>query len=169
MSMDRDLEASCNRGAADFPFLSADKALDHVWRYFALHAQQRISVFNFFIVLSGILATGIGAGFQAGKPMAPVVAILGALLALFSFAFYKMDRRGSELVKLAETALILGESTYLPDFARIVAVEAKSRLPSVIPPKTWSFGRSFSLIFWVMGVGGRWCEHVFAFSSDGVT
>jgi len=119
-----------------------------------LHAQQRISVFNFFIVLSGILATGIGAGFQAGKTMTPVVAILGALLALFSFVFYRLDGRGSELVKLAEAALILGENTCMPEFARIIAEEGKSRAPAASSPKTWTFGRSFRLIFWVMGIAG---------------
>ena len=118
---------SSNLGVAGDPLLPADKALDHAWRYFALHAQQRISVFNFFIVLSGIVATGIGAGFQAGKPMAPVVAILGALLTLFSFVFYRLDRRGSELVKLAEAALILGENTCMPEFARSCGGSKASR------------------------------------------
>jgi hypothetical protein len=154
MAMDRDPGTSSRRGVADDPLQPADKALDHAWRYFALHAQQRISVFNFFIVLSGILATGIGAGVQAGKPMAPVVTILGALLALFSFVFYRLDRRGSELVKLAEAALIFGESNCMPEFARIVAEEAKQRGPAASQRKTWTFGRSFRLIFWVMGIAG---------------
>lgn len=153
VATDRDLGASSKRCAADDPPERTDEALDHAWRYFALHAQQRISVFNFFVVLSGILATGIGAGLQAGKPMAPVVAILGALLALLSFVFYRLDGRASELVKLAETALISGENTCLPGFARVVAEEARQRAP-VASPKTWTFGRSFRLIFWVMGVAG---------------
>ena len=132
---------------------SYDNGLDHAWRYFALHAQQRISVFNFFIVLSGILATGIGAGFQAGKTMAPVVIILGILLTLFSIVFYRLDERGSELVKLAESALIAGENTCMPAFARVVAEENKSRA-SPLSSKTWTFGQSFRLIFWVMGIAG---------------
>ena len=141
-------------GLPDDPQHSADKGLDHAWRYFALHAQQRVSVFNFFIVLSGILATGIGAGLQAGEHMAPVVAILGALLALFSVVFYRMDQRGAELVKLAEAAIVAGEKTSMPEFARIVAVEATRRAAAASPPKTWTFGRSFRLIFWVMGLVG---------------
>ena len=151
---DGDPGASRAGGLPDDPLLPADKALDHAWRYFALHAQQRISVFNFFIVLSGILATGIGAGFQAGKPMAPVVAILGALLALFSFVFYRLDGRGSELVKLAEDALITSENRCMPAYARIVAEEGKSRASSAFTGKTWTFGESFRLIFWVMGIAG---------------
>ena len=140
--------------APDDPLQPADKGLDHAWRYFALHAQQRISVFNFFIVLSGILATGIGAGFQTGKSMAPVVAILGALLFLFSIVFHRLDGRGSELVKLAEAALIAGENTCMPAFARIVAEEERRRASELAAMKTFTFGQSFRLLFWVMGIAG---------------
>src|ERR1700684_1089434 len=91
---DRDQEASSAGGLPNDSLVRPDKALDHAWRYFALHAQQRISVFNFFVVLSGVLATGIGASLQAGKSMALVAAMLGALLALFSYVFYRLDGRG---------------------------------------------------------------------------
>lgn len=151
---DRDPEASGAGGLPNDPFQPPDKALDHAWRYFALHAQQRISVFNFFVVLSGILATGIGAGVQAGKPMAPVVAILGALLALFSFVFYRLDERGSELVKLAEDSLASSEDKCMPLHARIVAEAGRRRVSDITTAKTWTFGESFKLMFRVMGVAG---------------
>jgi hypothetical protein len=152
MATDRNTKASSAGAPTADPMQPMDKGLDHAWRYFALHTQQRISVFNFFIILSGILSTGIGAGFQAGKSMAPVVVILGALLALFSFVFYRLDERGSELVKLAEAALIAGETACLSEFARIIVDEAKLRTsPSA---RSWTFGRSFRLIFWVMGIAG---------------
>ena len=125
-----------------------DKAMDHAWRYFALHAQQRMSVFNFFVVLSGILATGIAASLQGGRPT-PVTAILGALLALFSFVFQRLDRRGAEFVKLAEDALVAGEAQCMPNYARVFATEYADT-----PAGAWTFGRSFRLIFAVMAVAG---------------
>ncbi|MDR6772673.1 hypothetical protein [Azospirillum sp. BE72] len=135
-----------------------DKGLDHAWRYFALHAQQRISVFNFFVVLSGIISAGIGAGLQGGKPMAPVVAMLGGLLMLFSFLFFKLDQRGSELVKIAENALASGETACMPNFARVILDEAqRGRAGSQgndTKLVTWTFGRSFRLIFRIMGAVG---------------
>jgi hypothetical protein len=134
------------------PMQPADKALDHAWRHFALHAQQRISVFNFFVVLSGILATGIGAGSQVGKSMALLVAILGALLTFLSYVFYRLDGRGSELVKLGERSLIACELRCMPLYAQIVVQEEKERKSE--RPRTWTFGRSFRLIFWVMGTAG---------------
>lgn len=154
MAIDDNPEAHKKLDVVDSSLQPADKALDHAWRYFGLHAQQRISVFNFFVVLSGILATGIGAGLQAGKHMTPVVLILGLLLALFSFVFYRLDGRGAELVKLAEAALMAGENTCMPEFARIVVKEANQRALSSSQPRTWTFGRSFRLIFWVMGTAG---------------
>lgn len=147
---DRDHEASSADALQSGPLLPPDKALDHAWRYFALHAQQRISVFNFFVVLSGILATGIGAGLQAGKSMALVTAILGTLLALFSYVFYRLDERGSELVKMAEDALVASEDKGVPLYAQIVAEEGKRRISNAPKPRTWTFGRSFRLMFWVM-------------------
>jgi hypothetical protein len=154
IATDRDAGALNAGEVADDPPQKYDNGLDHAWRYFALHAQQRTSVFNFFIVLSGILATGIGAGFQAGKTMAPMVIILGILLTLFSIVFYRLDERGSELVKLAESALIAGENTCLPAFARVIAEENRRRVSAGCSTKTWTFGQSFRLIFWVMGIAG---------------
>lgn len=86
--------------------------------------------------------------------MAPVVAILGALLALFSLVFYRLDQRAAELVKLAEAALIAGENTCVPGFARIVVEEARHRAAAGSSPKIWTFGQSFRLIFSVMGIAG---------------
>lgn len=125
-----------------------DKTMDHAWRYFALHAQQRMSVFNFFVVLSGILSTGIAASLQGGKPTL-VTATLGALLAVFAFVFQRLDRRGAQFVKLAEDALVAGEARCMPDYARIFSLEHASTLTG-----TWTFGRSFRLIFAVMAIAG---------------
>lgn len=152
LTTDRDTEASREGGVPSNAMQPPDKALDHAWRYFALHAQQRISVFNFFVVLSGILATGIGAGIQAGKSMALVVAILAGLLTLFSYVFYRLDGRGSELVKLAEESLVAGEKRCMPSYARIVAQEGERRASDVFSTRT--FGQSFRLMFRVMGSAG---------------
>lgn len=140
------------KGEPNDPLQSPEKAMDHAWRYFALHAQQRMSVFNFFVVLSGILATGICAGLQVGKPTAPVTAILGALLALFASVFQRLDKRGAHLVKLAEDALAAGEVTCMPPYARVVAFE---RTPtSEAGEGSWTFGTSFRFIFRTMGAVG---------------
>jgi hypothetical protein len=86
--------------------------------------------------------------------MAPLVGIRGALLALFSFVFYRLDARGSELVKLAEDAIVASEERCMPPYAWIVAEEGKRRISNATTSRTWTFGRSFKLMFWVMGIAG---------------
>jgi hypothetical protein len=144
----RERDAIDSKSIAKDVLQPPDKAMDHAWRYFALHAQQRMSVFNFFVVLSGILSTGIAAGLQGGKPTL-VTATLGALLAIFAFVFRRLDRRGAQFVKLAEDALVAGEACCVPDYARVFSLEHAGT-----PAGTWTFGRSFRLIFAVMAIAG---------------
>jgi ABC-type uncharacterized transport system permease subunit len=66
---------------------SARDMLEHAWRYFALHAGQRMSIFNFFLVLSGIVAAGLAACLQRHGPFQLIGVALGVLLALVSFTF----------------------------------------------------------------------------------
>ncbi|SFI77824.1 hypothetical protein SAMN05216304_103478 [Bosea sp. OK403] len=128
-----------------------DKALDHAWRYFALHAQQRISVFNYFIAFSGIMAAGIGATI---KTMPSAAAVIALILAALSFVFYKLDARASELVKISEKALIDGERLSMPPYAQVVATEAGGRATNLQSDSsaTWTFGQCFRFIFGLVGM-----------------
>ncbi|MGU3389003.1 hypothetical protein ACLBYG_31240 [Methylobacterium sp. D53M] len=133
--------------------------MEHLWRFFALHAQQRISVFNFFVVLSGVLATAIGGGIQAGRPMALLVTVLGVLLILVSFVFWKLDQRGSDLIKLSESALRAGEAACLPEYARIFRIESQvaggaAQVDERRPRTRWSFRTAFRLMFLMMALAG---------------
>lgn len=145
--------------ARDQAAMPADKVLEHLWRYFALHAQQRVSVFNFFVVLSGVISAAIGGALQAGGPLNFVVVILGLLLPLLSFVFWRLDQRNSDLVKIAERALRRGEEANLPDYARIFVRESLAGTGSAssedrVTQTRWTFRMSFKLIFLVMGTAG---------------
>ena len=80
------------------------EARAYAWGYFALHAEQRMKMFNFFLVLSGLI---LGA-FSAVKGIAPgakVVALLPLLLVLTAFIFWRLEERTRRLVKNGEDAL----------------------------------------------------------------
>lgn len=77
----------------------------YVWDYFQLHSSQRIASFNFYITLATAILAALGAILQQGPNLPGVAAVLGALLVLFSFVFWKMDQRNSRLIKNAEAAL----------------------------------------------------------------
>ena len=133
-------------------------AFDHAWRYFELHANQRMSVFNFFLVLGGLVAAGLAGIAQGPEKLAPVGAVLGLLLAVAAYIFWKLDQRVAFLIKYAEAALSELEKD-LPT--------AASKLFSNEPGLTrseqsagnrwnrlWTYGRSFRVMFWVVGLIG---------------
>ena len=80
------------------------EAHTYAWGYFALHADQRMRLFNFFLILSSLI---LGA-FSAVKGMAvgsKSIALLPLLLVLTAFIFWRLDERTRRLVKNGENAL----------------------------------------------------------------
>ena len=72
---------------------------------FDLHAHQRMSLFNYFLIASGSVAAGLAASLQRSGLFQILGTGLGALLILISFVFWKLDQRTAFLVKHAEEAL----------------------------------------------------------------
>ena len=126
-------------------------SLNYAFKYFELHAAQRMTVFNFFLLLSGALSGGIGASLM-GDNVFPLSALfLSALLILLSLVFYKLDRRTSFLIKHAELALSKSESRVLATECRLVGNErgafdrwqnAQSRVA-----RAWSYSYCFKVVF----------------------
>ena len=86
---------------------SLENARNHAWNYFALHAQQRISVFQYFISIETALITAAFLTLQYKEelenPLWPIV--LGPAIIIFSFVFWKIDQRTRDLIVRAETSL----------------------------------------------------------------
>ena len=84
---------------------------DYAWRYFSLHARQRVAMFNFFLLASGILVSAYGLllreqfYWQAG-----CVAIVGLVVSLVSIG---LDVRNHQLVHFGEEALLRLEQDHL--------------------------------------------------------
>lgn len=88
---------------------------NHCWNYFSLHAQQRMSAFQFFITLETAL---IGAGFFVlqSKPQfanSYWAIMIGPLIAMLALIFWKIDQRTKDLIKNAEKSLLEIESFFL--------------------------------------------------------
>ena len=83
---------------------------EHVWNYFQLHAGQRMSVFNFFAVMSTLLTTALATSLTE-KFNCPVIGVIAGIgLVVIAFVFWKLDQRIGFLIKLAEAALTAIES-----------------------------------------------------------
>lgn len=75
------------------------------WDCFDTHASQRMTVFNFYIILSSLVATSYFASFKGDSTLQPARPLLAGLLCLFAFIFWKLDQRNKKLIKNAERAL----------------------------------------------------------------
>ena len=131
-------------------------ALDHAWRHFALHAGQRISVFNFYVASSGLLLSGLVYVLATDKAPWPLGVAAGLGAAALSLVFWKLDQRSAELVNAGETVIEAIEASALPPGSRVFT--AISVLPvNTWPPSPrsgWSFGRSFRVLFAAVAVLG---------------
>jgi hypothetical protein len=132
-------------------------ALEHAWRYFALHAGQRISIFNFFLLVSGSIGAGLAACLQKGGAFDFVGCGLGALLMLVAFAFWKLDQRTAFLIKHAESAISAIEAT-MPVAGRLVSTEASAtdaeRGRQRGLARMWTYGQVFRVVYAAMGAVG---------------
>ena len=84
---------------------------EYAWRWFSLHARQRVTMFNYFLVASGVLANAYGLllseklFFQACA-----AATIGFIACLVSIG---LDIRNHQLVKFGEDVLVLIERNCL--------------------------------------------------------
>lgn len=128
-------------------------AFDHAWRYFELHAQQRITVFNFFLAISGLVSAGVGVCLQQGTRFSILASLLGVFLTLVSFIFWKLDQRVSAMIKVAESVICQVEAEIAGSNVLIFTKDQQS------PPTNglftvWSYGRCFRISFFTVAVVG---------------
>jgi hypothetical protein len=142
------------------------EARTYAWSYFALHADQRMKLFNFFLILSGLIL----AAFPAVRGMAPgakAVAVLPLLLVLTAFIFWRLEERTRRLVKNGENALRFLDEQWpvglLPDqtphYLRLF--ERDDHLMEVVKRQWWakcfvpiSYAASFRIAYLMIGLVG---------------
>ena len=84
---------------------------EYAWRYFALHAQQRITMFHLFLLGSGVLANAYALLLTADMYVqAGIVASMGCLLSLVAIM---LEIRNHQLAKFGQEALRRIEVDYL--------------------------------------------------------
>ena len=139
----------------------AKEARDYAWRYFDLHAKQRMSVFNFFLVLAGLLAASYVNSFTGAPPNHALSTILATMLSLISLIFWRLDRRTAYLIKNAEAALAHAEEVLSgpdsePTVDQLIRFEAKRTRELT---RSWfsthmTYSTCFRSVFFIFGFGG---------------
>lgn len=128
--------------------------LDLTWKYFQQHAQQRISYFNFFVIFSTILTTGLVSTFQKAFGVPYLGVAIGVIQVFLSFMFWKIDQRNKFLTKHAEEIIKSIESkSELGSDLVFTAEETKSAQQFELDKKAnflkrlITHGRSYEIIY----------------------
>lgn len=85
--------------------VSKKDALNYSWNYFQLHATQRMSLFNYFVVFASLLTTGLVSTFLEKYKCNYIGIALSLLLIILAFIFWKLDQRVKYLIRHSEELL----------------------------------------------------------------
>ncbi|WP_147285538.1 hypothetical protein [Ectopseudomonas mendocina] len=138
--------------------MSSDFDVQYVWRYFELHSAQRMTLFNYYLIISGVIFTGLAATLQGSQAFSYLGVALGGLLVLFSFVFWKLDQRTSGLIKFSESILSVAEADTEVRFRIFVDGNIKSISGPVDVLSQWTYGRSFRFTYLIMSTIGIFCS-----------
>lgn len=137
-----------------------DAARGHLSQYFYVHAAQRLTTFNFFIVIATLISTGMVTSLQKGVIIPHLSLLLGIVLICLCFIFWRLDHRNRELIKLAEGALRKLEARMFPDaghapFSRIFNIEEETTAAIRLSRRfAWSYSRCFDAVFLIFAIIG---------------
>ena len=137
----------------------AKAALKHASDHFRLHAEQRITVFNFFVATASLLVTGAAYTLQGPGTLWALGVAAGLLLSVLAFVFRKMDDRVSAIIKSSEAVIVEAEARLIED-AGLRAFSRERETTSAARKGVlgaWTYGRSFRFIFLLMACVGLAC------------
>ncbi|WP_286726958.1 MULTISPECIES: RipA family octameric membrane protein [Sphingobacterium] len=85
--------------------ISDKEWLDLAFKHFIQHAQQRVQLFNYFILFSSLLTTATITTFQPTYKEYYLGGALGLIQIIIAFIFIKIDQRNSFLIKHSENII----------------------------------------------------------------
>jgi len=126
------------------------------WDYFQLHASQRMTIFNFYLISSSLIATCYFASFKVDSNLQGARPILSVLLCMIAFVFWKLDQRTKFFIKNAENTLKYFERLEAADKATKVFTN-EEEYTTAKRPRGWrrilflfyhlSYSDCFNLVF----------------------
>lgn len=138
--------------------LSEQDFYNILWSYFSQHANQRIQLVNFYIIIETFLFTGLLTVLNLDVNYSLIGILISIAAIFFSWIFYNLDVRTKILIKNCENAIKKIEQKYQKDFGEeimIFSVEEKNtaelRKNFSFP---WSYAKSFKYIFLFFSIMG---------------
>jgi hypothetical protein len=78
------------------------EAYDHAWNWFKYHAEQRLTMIRYSVLILGAMVAGVGYLYRDHEYFFSLIASLFGTLA--SYCFLRLDLRTADLIKLGERA-----------------------------------------------------------------
>jgi hypothetical protein len=89
--------ASDSEPAAGSPSELQKLQFDYAWKWFSYHADQRVKMFNYMLLIFGIFAAGLINALDKNLPKVAAVC-LAFFAAILAVIFSLLDRRNRDLV-----------------------------------------------------------------------
>ncbi|MGN0005549.1 MAG: hypothetical protein ACI37Z_06235 [Candidatus Gastranaerophilaceae bacterium] len=135
-----------------------------LWDYFAIHANQRIQMLNFYIILETFFITGLLALFQFDGNLTVLRLILSLSIVFFSLVFYALDKRTKAMIKYAEDAIKTIEQKYTAKYSSKIMIFCKEQEKTMRERNSSWFAKNFLsyskllnliyLFFTIIGISG---------------
>ncbi len=90
--------------------------MDTLWKYFELHANQRMQMMNFYIVIVSLFLTALVAMFCSDKDVKIYESVVCVSIIFFSWIFMMYDKRTRNMIKNCEDAIKVIEKKYMEKF-----------------------------------------------------
>ncbi len=128
------------------------------WDYFNIHSSQRMTTFNFYLIMSSVISTSYFASSKSDSNLQSARPALAFLLCVVAFVFWKLEQRNKFLVKHAERALkYFEQADPSDDIAKVLTNEERDTSSKKI--KGWrkvllwrlplSYSDCFNLVFFL--------------------
>jgi hypothetical protein len=135
---------------------------EYAWQYFKIHAEQRMSLFNFFVVISALLTAALSATWKKDCEYPIFGFFLSGVMMVISFVFWKLNQRVAYFIKHAEAALMDIENVSLKseDLTRLFGLEREKtkKVKEKASWKLWSchmtYAECFGVVYVVFAVIG---------------
>ena len=118
---------------------------DYAWKWFSFHAEQRVKMFNFMLLVFGVFAAGLLNALDKNLPKA-VAVVLSFFAAILAVLFSQLDRRNRDLVWLAEDVLKQLERDFIFADGKMIKDSFGRDVPASIlgrrDPPIWSWATS---------------------------
>lgn len=137
--------------------IHSEQAVEHAWKYFELHSNQRITLFNYFLFINAGLGTAIGVSIQSSNNFAYIGIFLAFFLSTTAFVFWKLDQRTSFLIKQSEEVFKKLERNSSIDIGIFCNEESnliKANVKKKFLSKIITYGFIFRATFLIMGLIG---------------